>query len=114
MKTNPFITHFVAIGAALAVAGCATAPQPSVKYVNPGAPGGVAGTGIESQDIGAAAQKAAVSILALPAIANATNPPTILITPVTNTVTSMQYVQVIALNDDGRPLGVSATVPVGS
>lgn len=66
------------------MAGCATAPQPSVKYVNPGAQGSIAGTGIESQDIGAAAQKAAVSILALPQIAKAATPPTILITPVTN------------------------------
>jgi PBP1b-binding outer membrane lipoprotein LpoB len=77
--------NLAAIGLALAVAGCATtAPQPKVKYVNPGAQGGVAGTGIESQDIGAAAQKAATSILALPAIAHAEKPPTILLTPVTN------------------------------
>src|SRR5882724_3794209 len=73
-----------AIGLALGVAGCATAPQPSVKYVNPGAQGGIAGTGVESQDIGAAAQKAATSVLALPQIAKAEKPPTILITPVTN------------------------------
>src|SRR5580693_6647866 len=72
------------IGLALVVAGCATAPQPSVKYVNPGAQGSIAGTGIESQDIGAAAQKAATSILALPLITRADKPPTILITPVTN------------------------------
>ena len=84
MNTNSFAPRFAAIAVAVALAGCATAPQPGVQYVNPGAPGGVSGTGIESQDIGAAAQKAAVSILALPAIANATNPPTILITPVTN------------------------------
>ena len=72
------------IGLALVVAGCATAPQPSVKYVNPGAQGSIAGTGIESQDIGAAAQKAATSILALPQIVKADKPPTILITPVNN------------------------------
>ena len=72
------------IGLALGVAGCATAPQPSVKYVNPGAQGGIAGTGIESQDIGAAAQKAATSILALSQIAKADKAPTVLITPVTN------------------------------
>jgi hypothetical protein len=74
----------VAIGLVLGVAGCATAPQPSVKYVNPGAQGSIAGTGIESQDIGAAAQKAATSILALPQIAKAERAPTILITPVNN------------------------------
>jgi len=78
------LNNLAAIGLALAIAGCATAPQPRVKYVNPGAQGGAAGTGIESQDIGAAAQKAATSILALPKIAQAETPPTILITPVAN------------------------------
>jgi len=77
-------SNLVAIGLALGVVGCATAPQPSVKYVNPGAQSSIAGTGIESQDIGAAAQKAATSILMLPAIAKADKPPTILITPVNN------------------------------
>jgi PBP1b-binding outer membrane lipoprotein LpoB len=77
-------SNLAVIGLALAVAGCATAPQPKVKYVSPSAPGGAAGTGIESQDIGAAAQKAATSILALPQIAKAEKPPTILITPVDN------------------------------
>jgi len=84
VKTNPVVTRFVVIGVALVLAGCATAPEPAVKYVSPSAPGGVAGTGIESQDIGAAAQKAAVSILALPQIVKAEKPPIILITPVTN------------------------------
>jgi hypothetical protein len=64
-------------------AGCAS-PQPPVKYINPGAQGAVAGTGIESQDIGAAAQKAAASIVSLPQIQQAGPPPTILILPVTN------------------------------
>jgi len=81
MKAYPLF----AIGFAVIVAGCASrAPQPQVKYVNPGAQGGVAGTGIESQDVGAAAQKAAASILALQQIAGAANPPTVLLTPVTN------------------------------
>jgi PBP1b-binding outer membrane lipoprotein LpoB len=83
MNASQFAS-FAAIGLALVVAGCATAPQPGVKYVNPGAQSTVAGTGIESQDIGAAAQKAATSVLALPQIARADKPPTILITPVTN------------------------------
>lgn len=83
MNATQFVS-FTAMGLVLAVAGCATAPQPSVKYVNPGAQGSIAGTGIESQDIGAAAQKAATSILALPQIAKAEKPPTILITPVNN------------------------------
>jgi hypothetical protein len=77
--------HYLMLSLTLALAGCATqAPQPNVKYVNPGAQGGIAGTGLESQDIGAAAQKAAASILALPQIAGAATPPTVLITPVTN------------------------------
>jgi penicillin-binding protein activator len=79
-----YFGSLAAIGLAVGVAGCATAPQPSVKYVNPGAQGAVAGTGIESQDIGTAAQKAATSILALPLITKADKPPTILITPVIN------------------------------
>jgi PBP1b-binding outer membrane lipoprotein LpoB len=84
VKASKFISSLAAVGLALGVAGCATAPQPNVKYVNPGAQGGISGTGIESQDIGAAAQKAAVSILALPQIAKADRPPIIMITPVTN------------------------------
>lgn len=73
--------------AAVAVAwllGCAEAPQPHVKYVDAGAQGNVAGTGIESQDIGAAAQKAAQSIMNLPEIAQATVPPIVLVSPVMN------------------------------
>ncbi|MCC7519107.1 MAG: hypothetical protein IT578_07975 [Verrucomicrobiae bacterium] len=64
--------------------GCAEAPDPSVRYVDPGAQGQIAGTGLESQDISAAAQKAAQSIVALPAIVKAAKPPVILIAPVTN------------------------------
>jgi hypothetical protein len=44
----------------------------------------VQGTGVESQDISAAAAKAAQSILQIPQIANAPTPPIVLITPVTN------------------------------
>ena len=64
--------------------GCSTPEKPKVKYVDPGKPGSMGGTGIESQDIGAAAQKAAQSIVNLPQIAQAPQPPTIIITPVTN------------------------------
>ncbi|MFH1067628.1 MAG: penicillin-binding protein activator LpoB [bacterium] len=69
---------------ALFLVSCASAPQPAVSYVEPGAQGSVAGTGIESQDIAAASQKAAQSILGIPAITQASTPPTVLITPVAN------------------------------
>jgi hypothetical protein len=68
--------------AAVLAGGCKS-PE-GVRYVDPNAPGKVAGTGIESQDISAAAQKAAQSILALPRIAQAPTPPRVIITPVTN------------------------------
>ncbi len=76
--------RFIVFPALLALAGCASAPQPSVRYVDPGAQGQIAGTGVESQDIAAAAQKAAQSIVNLPVIAQATKPPIVLITPVNN------------------------------
>ena len=81
MKTKSFLPVVVAV---ILAVGCSTPKKPSVRYVDPGAPGAQAGTGIESQDIGAAAQKAAVSILNLPQIAQAATPPTVIITPVTN------------------------------
>jgi hypothetical protein len=68
---------------AVVLAGGCKAPE-GVRYVDPNAPGKVAGTGIESQDVSAAAQKAAQSILALPRIAQAPTPPRVIITPVTN------------------------------
>lgn len=63
---------------------CATAPEPSVRYVDPGAQGTVQTTGIESQDIAMAAQKAAQSIVNIPQITKAPKPPVIIITPVSN------------------------------
>lgn len=69
---------------AIALAGCASSSKPSVTYVEPGTSGSVAGTGIESQDISAASQKASQSILGLPAISKASQAPVVLITPVTN------------------------------
>jgi PBP1b-binding outer membrane lipoprotein LpoB len=72
-------------GSLVFIAGCATAPEPAVSYTDPGAQGHlVQGTGVESQDIAAAAAKAAQSILQLPQIAHASKPPIVLITPVTN------------------------------
>ena len=69
---------------AVLLTGCSTTEGPKVKYVNPGSPGSKGGTGIESQDIGAAAQKAAESIVNLPQVAQAAAPPTVIITPVSN------------------------------
>jgi PBP1b-binding outer membrane lipoprotein LpoB len=83
MTTNFFRPVLVTIGVAV-FAACSTTEKPNVKYIDPGSPGSKAGTGIESQDIGAAAQKAAESIVNLPQIAQAATPPTVLITPVMN------------------------------
>ncbi len=85
---HSYFTLVPAVVAILVLAGCASAPQPTVKYVDPSAQGPMAGTGIESQDIGAAAQKAAQSIVNLPQIANAAQPPIVLITPVVNRSTA--------------------------
>jgi PBP1b-binding outer membrane lipoprotein LpoB len=75
--------HFSSLIAAVVIlAGCAT--KTGVRYVDPNTPGMMGGTGIESQDINAAAQKAAQSIVNLPQIAQAPTPPTIIITPVVN------------------------------
>lgn len=79
MKSLPL---FSAAFLAFFLAGCAS--QPTVHYVDPNAQGTVAGTGIESQDINAAAAKAAQSIVNVPEIAHASQPPVILVTPVAN------------------------------
>jgi penicillin-binding protein activator len=63
---------------------CADPTKPAVSYVDPGSQGKVAGTGIESQDVTAAANQAAQSILNVPEIARAAQPPIIMITAVQN------------------------------
>jgi len=68
----------------LGCAGSGSQRSQSVRYVDPGGQGEIATTGIESQDIGAAAKKAAQSIVDIPEIAQATRPPTILLQPVVN------------------------------
>lgn len=73
----------VSVILAVGILGCAK-EESSVSYVDPNAQGAVAGTGIESQDISAAAQKAAQSILSHPAIASAPQAPVVFITAVTN------------------------------
>jgi len=78
-------------GAAMAVlvAGCASSgvKNPSgvsVTHMNADEQGFVAGTGVESQDLVMVADKMARSILAIPQIANAATPPTIVLNPVEN------------------------------
>jgi PBP1b-binding outer membrane lipoprotein LpoB len=55
-----------------------------VTRLNPDEQGFVAGTGIESQDLVAVADKMARSILAIPQIANAPTPPVVVLDPVEN------------------------------
>jgi len=64
------------------LAGCSS--QPNVRYVDPNSQGAIAGTGIESQDVNAAAAQAAQSIINLPQIAQASKPPIIIIDKVLN------------------------------
>src|ERR1035438_5770435 len=78
-------------GAAMAalVAGCASSgvKNPSgvsVTHMNADEQGFVAGTGVESQDMVMVADKMARSILAIPQIASAPTPPTIVLNPVDN------------------------------
>ncbi|HEY8966819.1 MAG TPA: hypothetical protein VIM58_10265 [Candidatus Methylacidiphilales bacterium] len=81
MNSRPLV--LAALGAAaLLAAGCSE--DKNVRYVDPNAQGTVASTGIESQDINAAALQAAQSIVNVPEIAHALTPPVIIITPVVN------------------------------
>lgn len=71
------------------MAGCASSgvKNPSgvpVTHMNADEQGFVAGTGIESQDLVAVADKMSRSILGIPQIANAPAPPTIVLEPVDN------------------------------
>jgi PBP1b-binding outer membrane lipoprotein LpoB len=80
---------FLPVTTAALVAGCATSgvKNPSgvpVTRMNADEQGFVAGTGIESQDLVAVADKMARSILGIPQIANAATPPIIVLDPVEN------------------------------
>jgi len=73
----------------LLVAGCASSgvKNPSgiaVTHMNADEQGFVAGTGVESQDLVMVADKMSRSILAIPQIANAATPPTIVLERVDN------------------------------
>jgi PBP1b-binding outer membrane lipoprotein LpoB len=79
----------IATGAAF-FAGCTASEgvkNPSgvaVTQMNPDEQGFVAGTGIESQDLVSVTDKMSRSILGIPQISRATNPPRIVIDPVNN------------------------------
>jgi PBP1b-binding outer membrane lipoprotein LpoB len=83
-----FLASVAAIPAFLA--GCATSAgvsQPAgapVVEMRPDERGAVAGTGIESQDMVAVTDKMARSILAIPQIARAQVPPSVVLDPVVN------------------------------
>ncbi len=83
---NAYLIRWTGLVVTMAVgSGCASpSPKPGVQYVDPATAGTLGGTGLESQDIVAAANKAAASIVTLPQIAQATTPPIVLITPVIN------------------------------
>ncbi len=73
----------------LLAAGCASSgvKNPSgvsVTHMNADEQGFVAGTGVESQDMVMVADKMSRSILAIPQIASAATPPTIVLNPVEN------------------------------
>lgn len=87
-SSSRFIFVCAAAGAAL-LSGCATAgvQNPSgvpVTEMRPDERGFVAGTGIESQDMVAVTDRMARSILAIPQIARAQVPPSVVLDPVVN------------------------------
>jgi len=91
MNLSLFKTTFpIVSAAALVLTGCASShgvKNPSgvgVTKMNADEQGFVAGTGVESQDLVAVADKMSRSLLGLPQIANATSPPTIVLQPVNN------------------------------
>ena len=88
LRTNVSIPT-CGVALAVLVAGCASSgvKNPSgvsVTHMNADEQGFVAGTGVESQDMVMVADKMARSILAIPQIANAPTPPTIVLNPVDN------------------------------
>ena len=89
MKTQT-LTSLLSLTAGIALlTGCATqgVKNPSgvpVTRMNADEQGFVAGTGVESQDLGAVTDKMARSILSIPRIANAATPPNIVLDPVVN------------------------------
>lgn len=88
MKSS-IIKLILPLTTAALVAGCASSgvKNPSgvpVTRMNADEQGFVAGTGIESQDLVAVADKMARSIVGIPQIANAATPPIVVLDPVNN------------------------------
>ena len=89
MKTQTLTSMLSTVALAALVTGCASSgvKNPSgvpVTRMNADEQGFVAGTGVESQDLVAVTDKMARSILSIPQIANAPQPPKIVLDPVVN------------------------------
>lgn len=89
MKTQTLTSLLSTVALAALVSGCSSpgVKNPSgipVTRMNADEQGFVAGTGVESQDLVAVTDKMARSILAIPQIANAPQPPKIVLDPVVN------------------------------
>ena len=89
MKTQTLTSLLSTVALAALVSGCASSgvKNPSgvpVTRMNADEQGFVAGTGVESQDLVAVTDKMARSILSIPQIANAPQPPKIVLDPVVN------------------------------
>ena len=89
MKTQTLTSILSTVALAAFVSGCASSgvKNPSgvpVTRMNADEQGFVAGTGVESQDLVSVTDKMARSILGIPQIANAPQPPKIVLDPVVN------------------------------
>lgn len=89
MKTQTLTSILSTVVLAAFVSGCASSgvKNPSgvpVTRMNADEQGFVAGTGVESQDLVGVTDKMARSILSIPQIANASQPPKIVLDPVVN------------------------------
>lgn len=89
MKTQTLTSVLSTVALAALISGCASSgvKNPSgvpVTRMTADEQGFVAGTGVESQDLVAVTDKMARSILAIPQIANAPQPPKIVLDPVVN------------------------------
>lgn len=87
--TSRFLLLASVVATPVLITGCATqgVQNPSgvaVTEMRPDEKGFVQGTGVESQDLASVTDKMARSILQIPAISQAANPPTVILDPVIN------------------------------